>query len=97
MSSTTLKIISGDDIEVRFQQRNPAVGHLWWFADDLDDACQMVRDYTPKGARVTVYPPEEEGPIPVIIEVEKARVREVLNYQPDAEEWLDDEAQCDPD
>lgn len=64
---------------------NDQYGYLWWIADnqaELDSWSHLEIDKTERD-------PDSER-IHVIIRVELARAAEILGYEPEPEEWLED-------
>lgn len=85
--------------ELAEQIELPAImGRLWWIADDDAEFRVDVERLTNAGARVVRVDSNDAPRIGYVFELDRAKAREILGYEPDSEEWLidddsDDEAQ----
>ncbi len=69
----------------------PAMGRIWWCADNLAEATRWQSEYTAKGAVVELKPDDDRPIVDVIISLERAKSREILGYDVQDHEWLVEE------
>lgn len=71
----------------------PGMGRMWWIADNQEELDQWKREW--EGKPITVISVNGEGHegstrMNVIFELEKAKANELLGYEVEEEEWLEE-------
>ena len=67
------------------------MGKIWWIADNEAEAMEWVRAARGTDAVFTIYPPRENGERDVVIELNRCDAVKALGYEPDEDEWLEEE------
>lgn len=66
----------------------PVLGRMWWIADDDAEFRADVERLTNAGARVVRVDSSDAPRIGYVFELDRAKARDIVGYEPDAEEWL---------
>jgi hypothetical protein len=73
-------------------QTAPGIGRLWWIADNEAELKEWCQTYVARGAVIEDVEPHQDGTslLNVTLALPKDRAKEILGYEPDDEEWLED-------
>lgn len=66
---------------------------LWWMADNQAAADQWTADLTAKGVKIEKIEPQPapSTQLNVVFSLDPAKAMEILGYDPDEEEWLEED------
>lgn len=67
------------------------IGRLWWIADNEAELDEWRQTYVARGAVIEDVQPHQGGTplLNVTLALPKDRAKEILGYEPDDEEWLE--------
>ena len=76
-------------------QKEPAIGRLWWIAEDQQEAQSMKRELGEKGVLLVELKPQGGGSsrVDVLFSIDKALASKILGYEVSDEEWLDESSE----
>lgn len=69
----------------------PVIGTLWWIASNLEEAEAWQKELQEKGAfDVGIQTEEDSELVDVLIKLDRATANEVVGYEIEPDEWLED-------